>query len=73
MKTGTKSLDRLLDDITVGEVDGYHNEANNGKLDGVMDWYYVVTDDGVVAYFNTERAALFYRLCLINATLNKIA
>ena len=63
-------LDYWLDEISVGEVDEHHNEANGGKLTGILGWHYVVDQDGVNAYFSTETLALRHRLDLINRKLN---
>jgi len=68
------SLAEMLDDVSVDTVDDYHNEANDGKLDGIMGWYSVSTgDESVIAYFADERLASFFRLALINARINPLA
>jgi Mor family transcriptional regulator len=64
------TLDDWLDNVTVSEVDDYHNEANNGKLAGILGWYMVADETGVNAYFSTETAALRHRLDYINRKLN---
>lgn len=71
MKTlESKDLDYWLDNITVTEVDDYHNEVNDYKLSGVLGWFYVADDTGVIAYFGKENDAFHFRLDLINRKLN---
>lgn len=64
------TLDDLLEEYSVGEVDDYHNESNGGKLSGILGWWFVVNNDGVYAYFNKEHLALRWRLDEINRRLN---
>lgn len=66
------ALGELLEDIQVGAVDDYHNEVNDKELTGLIGWYYVSNEEGVIAYFGKERQALHFRLSLINARLNNI-
>jgi hypothetical protein len=66
-------LQELLDNIQVGDADVFHNTVNGGKLEGVLGWYTVSTpDEGVVAYFRDPAKAHFFRMSLINATLNNL-
>ena len=65
-----QTLDYWLDNVTVSEVDTYHDEANDSKLKGILGWFMVCDEDGVNAYFSTESAALRFRLDYINRKLN---
>ena len=67
-----KSLNSMLGIIHVDVVDDYHNEVNDGTLPGILGWYSVADETGVIAYFATEREALAYRLCLVNRRLNPV-
>lgn len=62
------SLDRLLDEISVMEIDEENAKLNNNQ--GMIGWFGVVDTDGICAYFSTEQEALRYRLDLINLILN---
>lgn len=62
-----KSLDESLETVAVHTP--YMWENDNGP----KGWYAVSTDDGIVAYFRDEKAAFYFRLALINASLNPIA
>jgi hypothetical protein len=67
------NLNEQLDDVHVEHVDDHHNGVNGGGLTAIIGWHGVSTgDDGVIAYFASERDALFFRLALINARLNDI-
>ncbi len=66
----SKSLSELLDEVTAGEVDEYMNEANDGKLTGILGWWHVTDNNSSLAYLPTERDALRYRLDVINRRLN---
>jgi len=63
------SLDQVLEDIQVAEVDECHIEAvreqNKGPIDGLDGWW-MVSDErrGVFAYFATDTEACAYRLFL---------
>lgn len=63
-----KSLDEMLDEISVGDVDEEHAQLNN--VHGLMGWFYVADTKGVNTYFSTEKEAFHYRLDLINRVLN---
>lgn len=66
------TLDELLQEVTVGDVDEHHRALN--ELPGNMiGWYYVVDEEGIRGYFPGERDALHFRLALINARLNNLA
>lgn len=52
------------------EVDDMMNEANDGKLTGIMGWWAVVDDNGAYAYFGKEEDAFRFRLDEINRRLN---
>lgn len=65
-----KKLDYWLDNVTVSEVDDYHNEVNDFGLNALHDWFMVCDETGVNAYFSTESAALRFRLDYINRKLN---
>ncbi len=54
----------LLDEVSVAAPDMWEND------EGPKGWYAVITDDGIVAYFATEKDALRFRLDLINRSLN---
>lgn len=60
-----KDIQELLDEISV---------LSPGMHDGpdryLSDWYAVADDEGVVAYFRDEDAALGHRLSIINGILN---
>lgn len=59
------SLDEALDFWHVHEPDMWENDL------GPKGWWAVsCADDGIVAYFSTERAAFWYRLAVINNKLN---
>jgi hypothetical protein len=62
------SLDQLLDEINVSEVDEENTKLNKTK--GIIGWYYVSDTVGICAYFGSEAEALRYRLDLINLILN---
>lgn len=80
--TPSRSLDDVLEDIQVAQVDDCHIEAvqrqnfarGKGPIDGLDGWW-MVSDErrGVFAYFATETEACAYRLFLVNAILNDIA
>jgi len=65
MKT-KKTFDNLLDEVVVMPPGMWHNEK------GPKGWFAVSDNEGIKAYFADETQALFYRLALINATLNLI-
>jgi hypothetical protein len=65
-----KTLEDLLEEINVGEVDDYHNEINGNGLTAIIGWYYVDDGSGVFIYTNTEQKALEIRLNEINNRLN---
>jgi hypothetical protein len=67
------TLDKMLDSVTVHVVCEDMNRANGGKLTGLLGMYYVVDDNQVRGYFHNERDAMFFRLAIINATLNQVA
>jgi hypothetical protein len=59
-----KTLEELLQDISVVAPGQWENKA------GPKGWFAVTDDSGIIAYFGSEDAALFFRLALINARLN---
>jgi hypothetical protein len=59
-----KTLEELLQDISVVDPGQWENNA------GPRGWFAVTDDSGIIAYFGSEDAALFFRLALINARLN---
>ena len=66
-----RDVDWWLAECYVDVVDDYHNEVNEGKLSGILGWYFVCDpDEGVIAYFSTPEAAFRHRLALINDKLN---
>ena len=58
------SLDELLDRWQVLPPGMWENDT------GPRGWYAVTNDDGIVAYFSVETAALRFRLAEINRALN---
>lgn len=60
------TLDELLDAISVVELD----RCNHQPAGLIGDWYCVLDEDGVVAWFAECRDAYRYRLDLINRRLN---
>ena len=66
---GRPTLDEVLEEIQVQEVDEYIN-LSNGKGASLTGWFTVVDTQGIIAYFSTETEALNYRLNLINRILN---
>lgn len=64
-------LQYWLDTIQVTQVEEYHIKLNNLPMN-MVDWHYVSDDCGIRAYFPSETDALFFRLALVNAKLNKI-
>ncbi len=67
-KTSEKSLDELLQDIEVGDVDKEHRQLN--KASAPVGWHYVANDEGVIAYFRDEVDAFNFRLAYINRMMN---
>ena len=65
-----QSLDELLDEISVMGPGQWENELS-GSIVG--EWWAVVNEAGIIAYFGDESQAFFFRLALINARLNPIA
>lgn len=73
MSDVSDTLEHLLDETVVAQVDDYHNQTNDKELAGIVGWWYVANrDDGVIAYFSSEREALAYRLFYINRWLNPL-
>lgn len=66
----TKSLDDLLEEIQAGEVDQYMVDVNQGKIAGLLGWWWVEDGEQLLGYFPTETEALRYRLAEINRRLN---
>ena len=66
------TLEELLEDVTVGDVDEHHIQVNSTSLGpGMLGWFYVASGDyGVLAYFPAETNAFRYRLDVINQKLN---
>lgn len=63
-----KTLEELLDEICVQEIDGSEVEDPIHKaLDG---WFGVSNQEGLIAFFGTESEAFGYRLDFINRILN---
>ena len=60
----TKSLDELLDDISVLAPGCWENDI------GPKNWWAVTNDDGIISYFGNENDALRFRLDYINRLLN---
>ncbi len=70
-----KDLDYYLNEITIssyGEmIDDFNIGSKMYKLNSILeDWYALVTEEGIIAYFNTEKDALRARLDYINKKLN---
>lgn len=61
-----KDLDTMLEEVGVMPPGQWEND------DGPKGWFAVVDNDGIIAYFMREEDAFFFRLALINATLNRI-
>ncbi len=59
-----RTLDELLQVVSVMAPGSWENDA------GPKDWYAVCNDDGIIAYFQDERAAYRFRLDYINGLLN---
>lgn len=64
------SLDELLDEVQVQEIDEEVSEINN--TNGIIGWFGVANDKGIIAYFGDERDAFRFRLDYINQILNTI-
>lgn len=62
-----QTLDSLLQEITVQEIDESDEGIGTKGLDG---WYGVVTDIGIIAYFGEEAEAYKFRLDYISRILN---
>lgn len=60
------TLDDLLEEISVIE----YGLWNNQNTKGLVGWWAVATDLGIVAYFGSEQDALRFRLDYINRILN---
>ena len=69
-RSSSLKLDDLLEEYAVMEVDDQMNEANDGKLSGILGWWAVVNDEGAYAYFGKEEDAFRFRLAEINRRLN---
>ena len=63
-----KTIDELLEDISVLEPGLWENEAS----EILSDWYAVANDKGIIAYFGSESDAFRFRLDYINGLLNPI-
>jgi hypothetical protein len=59
----SKSLDELLDDWSVSDVEEDNIQTVNG-------WWAVSNTEGVIAYFGREADAFRFRLAEINRELN---
>jgi len=68
MSEKKKTLEELLDDVSVLFPGDWENESTPT----LGDWYAVVNDDGIIAYFGKKEHAFFFRLAYINALLNDI-
>ena len=68
MEDAKKSLDQLLEEVTVDAPGMWEND------DGPKDWYAVSTawDGGIIAYFRDEESAFRFRLDYINGLLNPL-
>lgn len=64
------SLDELLEQVQVQEIEEDCAELNNNM--GLIGWFGVVNDEGIIAYFGEERDAFRFRLDYINQILNTI-
>jgi len=68
-KPALKTLDDLLDDWTVSEIKAMEGLAE--VLPTMMaDWWAVLNDEGIIAYFEYEKDACAFRLNKINNILN---
>lgn len=65
-----RSLDELLEDIQIQEIDAEVAEINN--TEGIIGWYGVCNHRGIIAYFGEESDAFRFRLDYINQILNTI-
>ena len=61
-----RTLTEMLDDVSVMSPGQWENDI------GPKDWYAVVNDDGIIAYFAEETLALGFRLWYINSVLNPV-
>ena len=58
------NLDSLLESISVSSPGMWENDI------GPKDWWAVINDDGIIAYFRDEVDAFRFRLDYINRLLN---
>ncbi len=69
-----KSLDELLNKYLVTDTAnwGYTNTfmKNERRFEAPVEWYAVLDDDGIIAYFANEKDANAFRLMKINMELN---
>jgi hypothetical protein len=67
-KQNLKELDieELLQEISVMEHGGWKNQNS----EGLVGWWAVATDLGIIAYFGCETDAFRFRLDYINRILN---
>lgn len=63
------TLDNLLDEIQVQEIDEYTNLSNT-KGANLLGWFTVIDISGIIAYFPEEKMACKYRIDLINQIIN---
>jgi hypothetical protein len=61
-------LDGLLEEISVQEID--EDLAIQNNVVGLIGWFGVVTDLGIIAYFGYDVEAYKFRLDYINRILN---
>lgn len=68
------TLEAALDRVEVQRIDDHHTEMLvrecGDKYAAISDWYMVIGDDGVIAYFAHESDALRFRLAEVNRLLN---
>jgi hypothetical protein len=60
------TLDDLLEEISVMEYGLWDNQNTKG----LVGWWAVATDLGIIAYFGSEQDAFRFRLDYINRILN---
>ena len=65
-----KTLDELLEDVQVQEIDEEVCRIN--YTPGLIGWYCVINNHNIIAYFRKEKNALRFRLDYINQILNTI-
>ena len=63
-----KNLEQWLEEIQVQEID--EDVAFINDTLGIIGWFAVVNEEGIIAYFGKEKHAFKFRLDYINNKLN---